>query len=322
MRIKLGILGIVSLVLGCYKLLPPEAGGRENEIIAILNPYIDSVICDTFEQYFYFPSPDKFFIIRKIKPEEFTRFQYRKNILVIDTLGNPVVDSLLSEEARKWVLDFGGRVFFSHDNFIRNQVVVLCVARNTRTLVKLVNSRKKDLVDYFVGTVFSRIKNKIYKDGIETGVKFILSTKYGIEIDLPRGWQMVKDTVGFVKFIRHFPERVISIYWEDKPRNKWLSEQHAISIRDSIGKKYYYGDYVYKDGYKKFYFVKFKNWAAQKLECVWQSATEDMGGPARTYFFNTKKRFYVIDLHTFAPTETKWLILAQLELIISTFNER
>ncbi len=312
-------LGFILLFSGC-KLLPPRAGGKDTEIICVANKEVRNLLSQLLEEILYTPSPENRFVLKFVTDENFGIYKYRKNILICEKLGEPLIDTLLSREIKEKIKRGEANIFSKDDMWIRGQSVLIVGANNEDELKEIIKEKGDMIKNYFILKIMERFRKMMYEKGFREDLHFKHLTRYGFAIKIPYGWIVAKDTFNFIKIIRHFPDRVISIYWEGKPRKRYLTKKEAIALRNYIGKNYYNGDFVYEKDLK-FYYVKFKGFYAQKMEGIWQNDKEVMGGPFVTYFFSTDKRFYVIDMHVFAPGETKWTRLLQLEVIADTFEE-
>lgn len=328
MRVNRFLLSIVLLTIiltqiSCKRKLP-LAGGKKTEIITVCDEVtynlIEKALDFSLLRIIYTPTKEYIFSIKVVSPDKFPIYRYRRNIFIVGKLGTPLIDSLLAPEAREQAASNKAYIFGREDLYAKGQSVLIVAAPKSEMLPQIIESDSALIFNYFAEGIRKRLKNGLYKDGYQEDIAERLRVRYGFSIHIPPGWYLVKeDPEGrFVKFMRHYPDRVISIYWENKPRD-FLTKEEAISIRDNIGKNYYEGDFV--DGKRtKFYFVKFHGITAQKLDGIWQNNEKVMGGPFIAYLFSTHNKFYLIDMHVFAPGEKKWYWLQQLELICDTFE--
>ncbi|MDI6839691.1 MAG: DUF4837 family protein [bacterium] len=301
---------------------PPHAVGKQTEVVVVSEDVdysaVDSIIKAALEHVIYTPTTENIFETKKITAKKLPEFRYRRNILIFGLIGEPVIDSTLAPDAIKKVMAGEDYIFGAPNLFIDDQCVLVIAAPTVYKLIEVVESNADLIFNYFAEGVRKSIKEALYKGGYQKEIADNLQAKYGFSISIPRGWVVASDEFGFVSFIRHFPDRIISIYWETCPKEK-LNKEKAIAIRDKIGYKYYEGDKV--DTLRtKFYWVSFHNMQAAKLDGIWQNDKKVMGGPFRTYILWSGGELYVIDMHIFAPGEKKWKWIQQLELICDTFK--
>jgi len=316
-------LTIILTQLSC-KRRSPRAGGKKTEIITVCDEttynLIEKLLDSSLLRIIYTPTKEYIFSIKVVSPDKFPIYQYRRNIFIVGKLDTPLIDSLLAPEAREQVASNKAYIFGKEDLYARGQSVLIVAAPKSEMLPQIIESDSDLVFNYFAEGIRKRLKNDLYEDGYQEDIAERFRVRYRFSIHIPPGWQFVKeDAKGrFVKFMRHYPDRVISIYWENKPKD-FLTNEEAISIRDDIGKNYYEGDFI-DNTRTEFYFVKFHGITAQKLDGIWQNNEKVMGGPFISYLFSAHNKFYLIDMHVFAPGEKKWYWLQQLELIVDTFE--
>lgn len=320
---KFYVLFVIVLLVGCsppYK--PPYGVGKFTEIIVISEPEVysevESLLVNTLGRVIYTPTAEHIFDITQVSPDELPKFKYRQNCLIIGLVGDSLIHSLLAPGAMKELLSGRSYIFGSDSLFVPGQSVLVISAPTIHKLAEVIKTNSELIFNYFANGVMRRLKATLYKDGYQKKLVAELKSKYGFSISIPKGWVVANNKVGFVEFIRHHPDRIISIYWEATPTIK-LDKPQAISIRNKIGSLYYDGDYV-NDSLTDFYWVNFHNIVAAKLDGIWQNDTKVMGGPFRSYLFWVSGRLYVIDFHIFAPGEKKWKWVQQLEIICDTFS--
>lgn len=319
------------LFFGCIsKYEPPFAIGKATEIIVLCNNEtwgeIDTLISDIFEQEIHTPTTEKIFDIKVVLLSEINNFRYRKNCLVLGVLGDEVIDSLLAKSAMKKLMEGENYFFGGQDLFIKGQYVLIVSAPTIHKLKEIIRANKEFIFNCYIDNVRRIIKDELYKDGYQEQLSDRLLKNYGFSISVPKGWIIVKEGMGFVEFIRHSPDRIISIQWETSPLDlsksgeSGLNKHVAIEMRNNIGHKYYDGDYV-DTTLTSFFPVDFKaGIRAGKLIGIWQNDEQVMGGPFRSYVFSKDGKIYMIDMHVFAPGMKKWKHLEQLETIAETFK--
>ncbi len=322
-KLKMGLLISIFLSLGCTsKYKPHRAVGKSTEIIIVststVYSEVESLLIQTLERVIHTPTTENIFNIRQITPDEFPKFKYRKNCLIIGLIGDALIDSVLAPESREKILAGESYVFGSEGLFAPGQWVLVIAGTTASKLKEVVSSNSNLIFNYFTKGVRKRIKESLYENGHQEDLSQELYSEYGFSIKVPKNWIITKKEFGFVEFIHHRPDRIVSIYWKAKPKME-LSKTQAINIRNKIGAEYYDGDCVDKK-LTKFYWVEFQGIKVGKLDGIWKNDEKITGGPFRSYFFWKEGRFYVIDFQIFAPGEKKWKWLQQLEVICGTFD--
>jgi len=314
---------LIFFALACApQYRPPHAVGKPTEIIVVSEdePYyaIDSLLSAVLERVIYTPTQENIFNIKKVNTQKFPNFKYRRNILILGLIGDPIIDSTLSPSAMKKALSGELYIFGAENLFISEQCVLVIVAPTIYKLNEVIESNADLIFNYFAEGVRKSLKEILYKDGYQEDLANRLGKRYGFSISIPYGWIEAKEEFGVVEFIRHSPDRIISIHWETSP-DEDINKERAIFMRNKLGNKYWDGDSV-DTSHTSFYWVNFHNLKAGKLDGIWQNDAKVMGGPFRSYLFLTGGRLYFIDMHIFAPGEKKWRWLQQLEIIVDTFS--
>lgn len=308
--------------LSCTSYKPIHAAGKHTEIIVVCREQvyteIETLLSSSLERIINTPTTEYIFSLNQVTPEKLAQFKYRRNLLIIGLIGEDYVDSVLSSGAIKQAMVGKEYVFGAADLFVSRQALLVIYAPTLEKLKTIIKNNSELLFNYFAEEVRRRLKEVLYNDGYQEDLSNDIKTKYGFSINIPLGWKVVQDDYGFIKLMRRLPDRVISIYWEDDSVNE-LDKEKTVALRDKIGNQYYDGDQV-DISRTNFYWVEFHGLPAGKLEGIWRNDEKVMGGPFRTYFFSTGGRFYVIDLHVFAPGGKKWRWLQQLEIIVDTFS--
>lgn len=323
---KYSYLFVFLIFAGCIsKYKPPHAVGKTTEVVVLCKDEtwntVDTLISDILEQEIHTPTTEQIFNIKKARLSEIDKFRYRKNCLILGVVGDEEIDSLISAGAMKKLLSGETYFFGGQDLFIKGQFVLIIETPTIYKLKEVIEINKEFIFNSYVDNVRRTIRDALYEDGSQKTVSDRLFKEYGFRVSIPKGWLVAKEEIGFVEFIRHSPDRIISIYWETSPMDitTELNKNIAIELRNEIGNKYYDDDYVDTTS-AQLYWVKFNDIAAGKLNGIWQNDKETMGGPFRSYIFSDKGRIYMIDMHVFAPGMKKWKYIEQLETIGETFK--
>jgi hypothetical protein len=319
MRNYCEILFLLLFLSGCGKNIP-HAGGKKTEIITVCDDFkaIQEELETILEKKIYTPTEECIFTIYSVSPDDFLRYNKRRNVMVIGTLGESLIDSLLSEGAKKKVKSKEGFVFGEENLFINGQSVLIVASPEKSLLKDIIEENEKIIFGYFVSGVRKRLREGLYKDGFQKDLYERLLLEHGFSLKVPLGWVVARDTNQFFEIIRHNPDRIISIYWEYKPKGK-ITYSEAVRIRNDIAKKWLEEDCVDTEK-TQIHATDFHDILCQKLTGIWQNDEKVMGGPFRTYIISTKDRFYFLDMHIFAPGEKKWLWQEQLEFIVDTIE--
>lgn len=311
------------IVAGCGHRIGP-AGGSQTEIIVFADREIYHLVQDglssTLARELFLPTREEVFTLIPKSSAELSLYNRRRNLLFIGIIGNPLIDNLLSESARRDVVESGGGVFGEKDVYARSQSVCVVTARDKDELIRVVSEKADEIFSFFLSAVKERIEETLYSDGYQKDLAERLLLSYHFSLNLPYGWRIEEHgEKRVIKIYRRFPYRFITIYWEYSPREA-LNYEEIYDIRDNIFSMLGEEDRVDREMTRLFN-VQFQGIEAQKLDGIWENDKHVMGGPFRTYIFSTDHAFYFLDMHLFAPGEKKWFALEQLETIISTWQE-
>ena len=321
--ILISILCVSVLTVNCVKRLN-KAGGDETEIIVFADEetfnVIEEELSSALEREVFTPTKEIIFTLKPKLPSEIAMYGRRRNVLMVDIVNKPFIDSVLSLSAKGDVNKGKTFVFGEKDIFAKGQSVLVVSARNLDELREVIRVNNDVIFTYFFQAILQRIRDVLYKDSFQEELGERLSLSYNFTIDIPPGWKIEEHgEKRLLKIYRHYPDRFITIYWEYSPR-PLLSFDEACDLRNSICVELHDGDKVDRERSRMFN-VDFQNMNAQKLEGTWENDELVMGGPFRTYIFSTDEAFYFIDVYVFAPGEKKWIPLHQLASIISTWRE-
>lgn len=315
-----GIFFLCAAISGCR--MEEEAGGKETLVIVVCSDDDWSEAGSALEKAFGVKEKtlerQLVFDLKRVGAEDLDMYRYRKNLLLMGSIKSDLMRDVLSEDAKVMVSSGESYMFGSLDAWANNQILVMTVASEDRPLGDIVRSTASSAFKYFKEECQERIRRRIYSSGIEEGLKVRMKERFGWSIDLPRAYITAEeDSIGcLVSFIKHIPERVISVYWGfDKGNRSW------VDIRDEMGARYLQGDMVHRDRYEEVS-ATFRGYEAVKLTGHWENRKKIMGGPFVTYCFqdSVSGTYYMVDYNIFAPAEKKWPIMAQMEWIAQTFK--
>jgi hypothetical protein len=143
--------------------------------------------------------------------------------------------------------------------------------------------------------------------------------RFGWELDVPVGW-MIDSTYkkeNFISIHTHYPDRSIFLYREKS--TDILSDSMVIRKRDGLTKKYYNGDYVFKE-LTTVEPVEFRDMRGLRIRGVWQNDSLVAGGPFLSYFLKKSDSLYIVDGILFLPGERKTDYIMGLEVMMNSFQ--
>lgn len=317
---------LVTVILLCMVIhgcrMEEEAGGKETVIIAVCNDEDWSDAGAALEEAFSVREravEGQFvFELKRVPETSLDMYRYRKNILLMGSINSDMMENVLSEDAKVMVSSGESYMFGSLDAWANDQILVMVVAPEDRSPGDIIRTTGRSAFRYFKEECEERIRRRIYSSGIEEEIKAQMRERYGWTINLPKAYLLAaEDSVDLlVSFIKHVPERVISVYWGfDKGNKSW------VDVRDRMAAKHLQGDVVDRGRYMEIP-TTFRGHKATKLTGHWENRRKIMGGPFVAYCFQDtiSGTYYMVDYNVFAPAEKKWPIMAQMEWIAQTFK--
>lgn len=323
MRLAVGlfvILVVCVALLGCRA--KQEAGGRETLIVVVCSDEdwesAGPALRDAFSVRERTIERQRVFDLKRVAARDVDMYRFRKNLLLMGGVNSDLMKDVMSEDAKVMVNSGESYMFGSLDGWAGNQILVMLVAPADKPLAQVVRLTGHPMFRYFKRESLERIRRRIYSSGIEEETKIGMKEKYGWSIDLPKAYRVASEDSagGLVSFIKHIPERVISVYWGfEKGDGSW------VDIRDEMAAEYLQGDRIDRRRYREMP-VTFRGYEATKLAGHWENQKKVMGGPFVSYCFQdtVSGTYYMVDYNVFAPGEKKWPITGQMEWIAQTFT--
>ena len=307
------------------------AGGQRDVIVVMteekLWTQIEEHMKDALEKEVFTPNREIIYELMHVLPENFSLNMYGKNLILIGYLNDQsessnLISSFLTDKAKEMIQQKQGFIFEKENPWAIGQYLLIITSPGKPELSEIIEKRKNTILNYFEESSYKRAKWLIYSAGRQEKKEKKLQKEFSFSIDIPYGfyWKGEDTIKTFTKFVRKFPFRLISIGWKEKMVES-ISYDDACRIRDSIGGLYFEKDVIVKSKTKG-KSTKFLDRDSYKLEGIWENNEIIMGGPFRTYFFNDtiQQRFYIVDIHVFAPGKKKWFYLKELESVASTFK--
>jgi hypothetical protein len=328
--ITLFLLSFLIFSTGCKK-KPLIAGGQRDVIIVLAGESVwsktEKPLKEALERDVFTPNRETIYKLMHGVPENFSSYMYAKNLILISYLGSEsdpanLVSTLLTEEAIGLVKQKKAFIFEKTDPWASGQYLLVIASAGKPELADIVDRYSDDIFRYFEDASYYRAKDLIYSAGRQKEKEEKFKSLFRFSIELPTGffWAGEDSVETFVKLIRRYPTRLISIGWLDTHIDTFTFD-HTCTIRDSISALYYEQDIIVKE-LTQGNPTEFLGREGYKLEGIWENNEKIMGGPFRTYFFNDslQQRCYVVDIHVYAPDKKKWFYLMELESIASTFE--
>jgi len=319
------------LMVSCS--LKPRGWWREG-VVAVMADSTDweavqGVLRSVFERVVRTPQLEKTFSLRYVKEEDFARYTEFRYLVLAATLESrgeigKIVGGVISDpEIRKGVEEGKYYVWVQRNQWAKDQIMVILVAKDVPTLREKIGSNSDFLYAIFDTDFNQRLKKEMFERGEQKEIEKKLMALYGWTLRVQHDYFLVQEfpEEGFVWFRRMYPERWIFVRWVDGGDTALLNAQWVAGERNRIGAVYYGGDRVVNQ-YFFSHRSSFLGRTAQITSGLWENDYKVAGGPFKNYTFYDplSRRVYMIDLAVFAPGRDKVFFLRRLEVIARTFR--
>jgi len=311
-RISNLFLPILLFFAGCTKTLPYAVGGRDT--IVFIAPQDEQDIYNNIKPYLeknlFLPSRESIFRVKILNSANLEQFKFWKHILLVGWK-HTFLDTLINEK-----VDSGG-IFFAKDPWTKGQCMVAVYGKNKEYTAKLLKENGNYIFQIFRNFTRKEIKEALYRDSFQKKETEKMLKRYGFSVNIPMGFRVSVKGRNIISYIRHYPDRLFTVYFEEGKKNWEIEEK-----RNKIFNEYFEGDSILSQ-YTHCKDTIFAGYKAKKMEGIWENAKLVMGGPFFSFVFYGERfnRTYFIDCHIFSPDKKKWPYLDELNAIIKTFRE-
>jgi len=324
-------IGLVFLIaiLSCSDKSPVSLG-EEWEIYAIADENdwqdVGTIIQDALQKKYVTPGVEDEYVVKHVLPKDMGKYLDRRNLLLISSMRpgsemTKILQKALEPEVIEKIKSGDEYLFVSHDQWTRDQFLVILAAFDAKTLKASVASYPDYIYTLFNQNRNQRLRQKLFSrtQGL---IEKQLKKAYGWTLKIPGYFYKKLDDPKqkLVQLNCPDPDRNIFVTWVDDAGKIELTESWMLNELNKILENYHKA-YIQK-GY---YFTRrrrFQNSDALTIIGLWQSDAEQIGGPAQAIAFRDPgtNRIYLIVTTVFAPDRRKEPYLRELQLIVQTFK--
>ncbi len=241
------------------------------------------------------PQSETLFKIHPVKWEKLQNYQdYRNKILLL--LPNDSLWSLCNDQEG---------VFFKSNVFIKGDMNFIFCSYDSRGLLKIVSNNLQVLFDTLFSKSVKEVSSVELIVGEDRNLRRKISEKFGFDIPIPKGWNILFETREILVINKHNPDRFV-LFFVGEERD--LNLEDILNLRDSLTSRIYQGDVVVRD-----YIYSFSDYLggmpALKVYGIWKNDSMVVGGPFLFYALNKDGKFYLLDVGVFAPESNDKLSL-------------
>ncbi len=294
--------------------------GAPGELLIVLDPSFDNsaikqtVIDFATQEFPCIPQPEPTFKITTINPGDFEgHFKSYRNILILN-------HSLLQKE----------QVKYKTNVWASNQQVVEVRFSSTEKFVKIFDGNQQHIFNHLYYGDIKTIAHANQKGADAASARFI-KEKYNLDITIPQGYRLVKDTLGFTWFRFDKLETIQSVIFQefDLDSIESLNTEDLIALRNYVSKKFVPGpnlnSYMTTENRLPVLTKRIINEEMDIIELrgLWKVNGFFMGGPFVNYFIKDKSRHKLIMVEGFvyAPKkQNKSFYVRQVESILQSLK--
>lgn len=314
--------------------LKPRSWWTEGVIAVMADPEewepLQVPIQKVYERVVRTPQIETMFSIRHISESDFQRYTSYRYLILMATLESQgkigqIVERVVSDpEIRQGVEEGEYYVFTQRDQWAKDQLMVILVAKDLNTLREKIETNEEFLYAIFNADWNEQLEEDMFARGEQKNIEEDLMGIYGWSMRIQRDYFLVQELPeeGFIWFRRLYPERWIFVRWIDGGDTTLLDAYWVVKERNRIGAEYYGGDRVRSD---QFLFSRRSTFLGRKAQItsgLWENDGKVAGGPFINYTFHDplSRRVYMIDVAVFAPSRDKVPYLRRLEVLAHTFH--
>ncbi|MFH0764966.1 MAG: DUF4837 family protein [Calditrichota bacterium] len=327
----LGGLLIAALVfIGCS--VKPFVQGDGGKLVVIADPLdrpiIQSTLMSTFGREVFTPQPEPLFNLTWTDGEglaELTRSPVLLLAVTIDGEGSSadLLRKMVTGPVEEGIRSGAYEVFKRRDAWARGQLLLIVVGRTQRELGQRLESLADSLYKWAYQSEIDRLTHEQFARGEQRSIEKELHDKYGFNLRLQHDYILSEqsDSAGFIRFIRHLPERWIMAIWGELPDSEQFTPDFIYARRKSLGSMFQDPVMTYDDRW---------TWERGAIggkrailgRGLWATEGPTGGGPFFCYgWWNYQRnRYYIIDGSVFAPGQAKMPFLWQLETLAQSFT--
>lgn len=284
---------------------------------------------DVYERIIRTPQSESTFRLKHVPIEKFELYTRFKYLIIASTMnskgkiGQIVQEQLQDSLIKKGILDGEYYVFPLRDQWAKDQLIAVLVAKDIQTLNQKILSNREFIYNIFKSDYEEYIHYTIEENRANHKLEGKLREKYEWTLLLQRDYFVVQEypADGFIWFRRLMPERWIFVRWIEGGDMEMLRPGWIVRERNRIGAKYYGGDQVVN----KYLYSRegeFLGRDAQITRGLWENEGKVKGGPFKNYTFYDplSRRIFMIDLAMYAPQKDKLPYLHRMDVIAQTFR--
>ena len=326
------LLGCLLLILITSCNLKPESAGLEGSIVFVVDeldrPVVKASLEKSFGRIIYTPQPETLFTMFWEDGETLSeKTRAPLIILAADLSGTgptaKLLNSMLTASVMEGVMN-GEYVIFKRENpWAKPQLLMILVGRNKHELGTNAEIWSDSLLKWSSDFELQRITEMLFKKKEQTELSRDFAGKYGFNIRIQHDYIVAQenDSLNFVRLIRHYPERWLTVAWGELHDSTQFDTDFILNHRKKLGNNFLDPVMVYDEKMSTTVSV-LGGKSVELINGIWATLDPTGGGPFFCYGYldANHSRFFLIDGAVFAPAEQKISYLWQLTAVANTFD--
>jgi len=326
------LLMAAQFFIGCS--VKPFAKGDGGALVVIADPLdrpiIQSALAKTFGREISTPQPEPLFNITWTDGKGLTERTRSPLLLLAVTIDGDGSSAELLREMVKGEVEEGIRsgayeVFKRRDAWARRQLLLIVVGRTQRELGQRLESLADLLYKWAYQFEIERLTQEQFRRGEQKSIERELQDKYRFSLRLQHDYLLSEqnNSAGFIRFIRHSPERWIMAIWGGLSDSAEWTPDFIYTRRKGLGDLFQDPVMTYDDRWT-WEWSAIGGMPAILVRGLWATEGPTGGGPFFCYgcWDSQHNRYYIIDGAVFAPGQIKMPFLWQLETLAQSFKFR
>lgn len=318
------------------------ATGFEDEIYIVADSIeydkLNESLQKTFEVQINTPLPEKLFTIKKVSPAQISKFENKKNIVLVSPFNSgsetsKIIDELIDEKTRRRFLIDKDYVHYIYDLWAKDQLVAIISAKDLIDLDFKIEKNKDSLLVTFQRESDNRLKESLYNPKYELkNIQSKLLLNYGWVIYAHKDYKLEKSDkkekfVSFKSFADKEKEKSLFVFWIDSASHLYLNPDSVKSIRNKVASKYLNNNsdssyIILIDSLVNTTEINFNGRYTLYTQGLWKNTKDNSVGPFVNYtlYDDVKKRIYMLDGSVNAPKYYKRNLIQQVDVMLQSFR--
>ncbi len=324
-------IGLFALVSGCDN---PQAWGEANSLIVLAPDSLWEQVADTtyaiLEPTVFTTRDEKQYVITQVDPttEQSADLRVFRNVIVFGTVADPDLAAVAAAAGHTFESVPVPEVFQARDVWARGQTVTAVVLRETREVESWV-SQLPAVLAMIDSSYRDWVRNKMFVTPPDTALAEDLERRFGFSMLVPEVYDHVAretetgDSLVIVRNDNPDPGVLIrSILVQPRARVDSLTAEIALEWRAGIDSVHYNVAQGLRTDRSAVTRFSIDGHPALEVTGIWEDEEGDFpaAGPFLVWLVNCPTRTLFIDAWLYAPNESKYEYLLQLQGILGSLR--